>query len=73
MLKAVPGGFCAASGRVIAWTRAVFQSATNRTFPGPVARREIELISAADAFAEAPRQQATKMTKRRMTTPNGGE
>src|SRR5262245_10150895 len=67
--KAVPVGLCGASGSVIAWTRPAFQSATNRTFPGPTARRDIDLISAADAFMAALRQQALAMTRRRMGNP----
>src|SRR5215470_1754091 len=65
MLKAVPVGLCGASGSVIAWTRPAFQSATNSTFPGPTARRDIDLISAAETFTAAPRQQAIAMTRRR--------
>src|SRR5215472_7912256 len=65
MLKAVPVGLCGASGSVIAWTRPAFQSATNSTFPGPTARRDIDLISAAETFTTAPRQQAIAMTRRR--------
>src|SRR5215475_6152563 len=69
MLKAVPAGFCAAGGRVIAWTRALFQSATNRTFSGPAARRDIDLMSAADAFEAAPRKQAIATRRRRIQPP----
>src|SRR5262245_46617821 len=69
MLKAVPVGLCGASGSVIAWTRPAFQSATNNTFPGPTARRDIDLISAADAFTAALRQQAMAMARRRIGSP----
>src|SRR5215510_12503766 len=70
-LKAVSAGFGAARGRVIAWTRALFQSATNSTFSGPAARREIDLMSAADAFEAAPRQQAMARRRRRIKAPIG--
>src|SRR5262245_30322130 len=54
MLKAVSAGFGAAGGRSIACTRALFQSATNSTFAGPAARRDIDLMSAASSVPVLP-------------------
>src|SRR5262249_22489414 len=43
----------------------------NRTFSGPAARREIDLMSTADAFEATPRQQAMARRRRRIKAPIG--